>query len=557
MLQKLFLLLLLATPLAAQTVVEVRDGDITGTVTWTSANTYVLVGRVFVPEDATLIIEPGTVVKGRFNSDPNNAAALVVSRGAVIIAEGTAEQPIIFTAEADDLTDPDDLTQADRGLWGGVIVLGRARINVAGGTENIEGIPETDPRGVYGGTNDADSSGVIRYVSIRHGGARIAPNNEINGLTMGAVGTGTIIEYVEVFANQDDGFEWFGGTVNTKYLVSAFCGDDAFDYDEGFRGKGQFWFAIQPTDDAGSGGEFDGGTTPEDGQPFAIPTVYNLTMIGSGLQGPTNNDFALNIDDNAGGLFFNSIFTEFKGRAVLVEDGTSGEDTYNRLLTGDLQIKHNVFYNFGLGGLSYSNEANELFRSVRGSALAPTQADFVAYMTAPTQSNRLADPMLRGISRTATGTLDPRPRPGSPALTGAAVPPTDGFFTAVTYLGAFSQQDTWITGWTALATTGFLADLTVDVEDSDLPVLAEGTMMAFPNPFRTSTDIAFTLAQAQHVHLAVYDLMGREIAVLVDEHLSAGAKTASFEAGSLASGMYLYRLTTDSGTKTQTMVVVR
>src|SRR5690606_39227492 len=178
--------------------------------------------------------------------------------------------------------DPDDLTTDDRGLWGGVILLGRASLNVAGGEEQIEGLPESDVRGTYGGDDDDDDSGVMRYVSIRHGGARIAPDNEINGLTMGGVGRGTTIEHVEVFANQDDGFEWFGGTVNTRYLVAAFCGDDSFDYDEGFRGKGQFWFALQAGDDAGSGGEFDGGTTPEDGQPYAIPTVYNMTLIGSG-----------------------------------------------------------------------------------------------------------------------------------------------------------------------------------------------------------------------------------------------------------------------------------
>src|SRR5690606_33449452 len=186
--------------------------------------------------------------------------------------------------------------------------------------------------------------------SIRHGGARIAPDNEINGLTLGGVGRGTTIEYVEVLANQDDGFEWFGGTVDTRYLVAAFCGDDAFDYDEGFRGKGQFWFAIQADDDAGSGGEFDGGTTPEDGQPYAIPVIHNLTLIGSGAGGTTaSNDFAMNIRDNAGGKFYNSIFTDFFGRAVQVEDLASGEDSWSRLQADELVLQNNLFWGFGAG----------------------------------------------------------------------------------------------------------------------------------------------------------------------------------------------------------------
>ena len=188
-------------------------------------------------------------------------------------------------------------------------------------TNAIEGLPAEDPRNFYGGSDDEDDSGVFRYVSIRHGGSIFGTDNELNGLTMGALGSGTTIEFVEVFANLDDGFEWFGGTVNTKYLISAFVGDDGFDYDEGFRGKGQFWFNIHGDDDAGSGGEHDGGTDPETGTPFAIPEVYNATYIGSGAESTLlSNDFALTIDDNAGGKYFNSIFTDFAGAGITIED---------------------------------------------------------------------------------------------------------------------------------------------------------------------------------------------------------------------------------------------
>ena len=544
-------LLLCPGRVLAQNVVEVTDGDLTGDVVWTSDNTYVLVGRVFVEDGASLTIEPGTVVKGRFNADPNNAAALVVAQGGKIYAEGTPEQPVIFTAEDDDVADPTDLAADDRALWGGVILLGRARTNTAGGTGQIEGIPESDTRGTYGGNDDEDDSGVFRYVSIRHGGARIAPDNEINGLTMGAVGRGTTIEYVEVFANQDDGFEWFGGTVDTKYLVAAFCGDDAFDYDEGFRGRGQFWFAVQADDDAGSGGEFDGGTTPEDGQPYAIPVVYNLTMIGSGAGSDrSSNDFAMNIRDNAGGKFYNSIFTDFFGRAVQVEDLASGEDSWARLQAGELAIENNLFWGFGQG-----STPADLF--VVGGQPA-TSPQFVAYVTDAARNNRIEDPMLAGVSRTPDAGLDPRPAAGSPALSGAVAPPADGFFTQVDYLGAFGA-DLWLRGWTALDEAGFVGDIsTVDVEQApgEIPA-AVALAQNYPNPFNPATNIEFRLDRAQPVRLAVYDLMGREVAVLVDGVQAAGAYRVAFDASKLASGTYVYQLRTQSATVTRAMMLAK
>ena len=322
-------------------VVTITDADMVGNVTFTSDNTYLLSGLVFVEDGETLTIEPGTVIKGRASGTSGEDTALIVARGGRIFADGTARNPIIFTAEADDVNDPDDILlsspTASRGLWGGVIILGRASINTATGENNIEGIDaSTEPRGIYGGgrnPDDDDNSGVFRYVSIRHGGTDIGANNEINGLTMGGVGRGTTIEHVEVFYNQDDGFEWFGGTVNTRYLISAFAGDDAFDYDEGFRGEHQFWFSIQDPSLGDHAGEHDGGTDPEDGRPYARPTIMNATYIGRGASstgGKDNN--ALIFRDNAGGMYFNSIFTEFQGHMLSIEDPTRGaQDSKARL----------------------------------------------------------------------------------------------------------------------------------------------------------------------------------------------------------------------------------
>ena len=384
MLHKLLLsgLFALTPVIASGDTIEVVDADVApGTnVVWTANNEYLLNGLVFVDAGATLTIQPGTVIKGK-PGQGENASALVVARGGKIFASGTADAPIVFTAEADDAKDPNDLPDDARGLWGGVIILGNATLNSTPGETPIEGIPVNEPRGLYGGSDDADNSGVFRFVSIRHGGTDIGAGNEINGLTMGGVGSGTVIEYVEVFNNQDDGFEWFGRTVNTKYLVSAFNSDDAFDYDEGFRGKGQFWFVIQDDETGNRAGEHDGGTTPEDGTPYATPMIYNATYIGSGeFSDNGDNDTVLEIRDNAGGHYINSIFTDFANEGIDVEDSDSGEDSRDRLDAGDLKLANNVWWGFGAG--------NEL------STIAPD--DFVAEHLA-SNGNRVVDPALRGI----------------------------------------------------------------------------------------------------------------------------------------------------------------
>ena len=556
MLKRIATTLLLCWPLLAlgQTTLEITDADVDGDVVWTADNEYVLVGRVFVEEGETLTIEPGTVVKGRFNADPAQAAALIVARGGKIFAEGTQTNPIVFTAESDDVSDPADLGPTDRGLWGGVILLGRASINTTDGEGEIEGIPVTEGRGAYGGgdtPDDDDNSGVLRYVSIRHGGAALAPGDEINGLTFGAVGSGTTVEFVEVLSNDDDCFEWFGGTVNTRYLVGAFCSDDTFDYDEGFRGHHQFWFSLQGADDAGSGGEHDGGTDPEDGMPFSQPVVYNATFIGPGV-GSGLNDAAVNIRDNAGGKYFNSIFTESEGVALRLEDLGSGEDSFARFEAGELAFTNNIFFDFGAG-----TTASDIFvvTDSDGNVQATSTTAFVDYLTA--NANALVDPQLVGISRTTDGGLDPRPAAGSPALTSpVAAYPDTGFFTPVSFIGAFGS-DAWVGGWTGLAELGVLADIGTDIEVLDEVPTRSALRQNYPNPFNPVTTIEFAVEQAQRVRLAVYDLLGREVAVLVDGMQPAGTFRVPFDATDLASGLYLYRLEAAPGVQTRTMMLVK
>lgn len=532
----LFIFAIFSTAVFAQNIITVKDIDISpgNPYNMTANNIYLLDGFVFVEQGSILNIEAGTVIKGKaVPTTGDNASALIISQGGQIFAEGTANNPIIFTAEADDVNDPDDLTYADRGLWGGVLILGRASVNTTSGTGQIEGIPSTEPRGLYGGgatPNDDENSGLFKYVSIRHGGAEIGSGNEINGLTMGAVGRGTTIEYVEVYANVDDSFEWFGGSVNTRYLVSAFPGDDSFDYDEGWTANNQFWFAIHdPFEGGGRLGEHDGGTVPEDGLPFAIPVIYNVTYIGAGNTENPQGDGAEAIifRDNAGGKYYNSIITEYNGgnggRILTIEDLASGADSRERLEEGDLVLNNNIWWLFGAGSNIDNLIPQEFARN---------------YFTNPANNNQLIDPQLNNISREPDGNLDPRPNSSGPAASGAIVP-TDPYFQTTSYFGAFDPNaPLWTKGWTALDQTG-VTNVRELYSDNIIPT-EFSVSQNFPNPFNPSTKINYTVSETANVKLLVYDILGREVATLVNSTKAPGVYEITFNAEDLTSGLYIY-----------------
>ena len=321
-------------PITTGNIVDiVSDPSGTGTTTWTKDNTYVLDGFVFVNAGQTLTIEAGTVIQGKSGEDVD-ASALIVAKGGKIIAEGTADDPIIFTYEGDTGNTP----ASESGLWGGLIILGNSTLNTIPAEQRIEGIPENEDRGLFGGSDEADNSGILRYVSIRHGGTNIGADNEINGLTLGGVGSGTTIEYVEVVGNKDDGIEWFGGTVNGKYLLSIFCKDDGLDYDMGYRGKNQFVVVHQDPAEAGSGGEHDGGTSPEDGTPYAIPHFYNVTSIGNA------DEKAIVLRDNAGGFYVNSTFEGYFSGIQIEDLCDTDQDSRAQFEAGNIGFRSCVFW---------------------------------------------------------------------------------------------------------------------------------------------------------------------------------------------------------------------
>ena len=541
--------LVFAIPIIASGQVVTVTDDISADVTWTAANTYILDGLIFVNDGATLSIEAGTVIKAleAVNiTTGDDASALIVRRGGKINATGNVDNPIIFTSELDDVANPNDLDQRDRGLWGGIIIPGRATNNEPSLDTQIEGIAVEDEVAYYGGTDDDDNSGTLTYVSIRHGGFSISgvEGDEINGLTLGSVGRGTTIHHVEVFANFDDCYEWFGGTVEAKYLVGAFCGDDSYDYDQGFRGKGQFWFSIHDTDTAGRGGEHDGGdSSGDDAMPFSTPMISNVTYIGSGatatVSGGDNNDRTFAIRDNAGGMYYNSIFTDYPGTAMNIEDLGSGEDSRARLEAGDLMFNTNIWFGYGAG-----------------STLADIiEGDFAETILAGT-GNTIVDPMLAGISRTANGGLDPRPIAASSAHDGS-VDTGDDWFEEVPYLGAF-QHELWIRGWTALDALGFVGDLRVGLESIDSTVPNYVTLSQnYPNPFAGQTAVEFETTEAGRVRIALFDVLGREVALLHDNDVAAGTHRLSFEADNLPAGLYLYRMEAAGAVQSRSMTILK
>lgn len=309
----------------------IKSGEITSDETWTSDNVYVLDGRVAVTNNATLTIEPGTVVKGNPGQQAN-ASVLIIARDGQIQANGTADAPIIFTSSADDIAADGvtgDIEVNNKGLWGGVLILGEAEISADAQSVQIEGIPPSDPNGLYGGTDNSHSSGSFTYCSIRFGGTLLGEGNEINGLTLGGVGSGTTIENVEVVGNLDDGIECFGGSVNITNALVWNQGDDAYDIDQAYSGTiDNFVFKGDATSDHGL--EIDG---PE-GSLEGMFTLRNGTMIGYNENGEKGGEYA-DFRDGAMGSVENVYFQNFSETSDYELDDSLSVVNY---IAGDLSF---------------------------------------------------------------------------------------------------------------------------------------------------------------------------------------------------------------------------
>ena len=341
-----------APPILQDTDNQVNSGDNTVSVsgmisestTWINNTIYVLNQKVVVSSGVVLTIQAGTIIKGTEGTG-SLASALIVAKGGKLNATGTATEPIIFTSINDNITvgqtSGTNLDETNSGLWGGLIVLGNAPCSFSGDVEvlQIEGIPADDTFGLYGGSDAADDSGVYQYISIRHGGALIGEGNEINGLTLGGVGSGTVIENIEVVGNVDDGIEFFGGTVNASNLLIWAQGDDALDIDQAYSGTINNAVVILGAN-SDHAFEIDG---PE-GAATGSFTLNNVTIIGnsvtedgeyadyrSGAMGSTENIYAygfketsdVELDNDGVATNYNNGLLTFGAWEIVLPSGVS------------------------------------------------------------------------------------------------------------------------------------------------------------------------------------------------------------------------------------------
>ncbi len=400
---------------------------------------YILKGWVYIANGAELTIEPGTVIKG----DKDTKAALIAERGGKLIAQGTETQPIVFTSEKEP-------GQRCPGDWGGIILCGKARTNAT--EQQIEGGPRTK----HGGNDDSDNSGVLSYVRIEFAGFPFQPDQEINGLTLGSVGSGTKIDHVQVSYSNDDSFEWFGGTVNCKYLIAYKGWDDDFDTDNGFSGHVQYGLAIRDARIAdksmSNGFESDNNAKGTNADPHTSAVFSNIPFVGPKA---TASDFVNNSDYiNAGSLdpkngsglgrfqsgmqirrdshlsCFNSVVVGWP--VGLIIDGELG-DCQGAATNGLLKLQNLYFANLDAIGTDKNKTLTD-----------DTQSSFSTKFFLAQPGNV--------YSKTADGWFDVtgyKPLATSPLLNAASF--TDSLlsgFDKVSYVGAFGAGNDWTANWT-------------------------------------------------------------------------------------------------------------
>ncbi|PZR12377.1 MAG: hypothetical protein DI536_15810 [Archangium gephyra] len=400
-------------------------GDITQDTTWTKNNLYVLKQLTYVQAGATLTIEAGTTIAG------DSTSALIVSRDAKLRANGTATEPIVFTSSL-----PVGQRGAPTGDWGGLVFLGRARINTMGGENNAEGVAD-EPRNKYGGTDDAYDCGTLKYARVEFAGRPLSADNELNGVTLNACGSATVVDYLQVHRGADDGVELFGGTVNLKHVVITGSDDDGLDWDKGWTGKAQFLIAAQVAGRGNHGIEADNDANNADLTPRSAPTLYNVTLVGrkpdtAASEGPSRG---LILRAGTAGKLHNVIVTNFTSAGLLVD----GIPSATQWTAGNLSVANSVFFENPAALTDYVSNPRP------DGGITDNMLNEVTELAAPSLANRFdVNPQL-----TAIGTFDFKPAAGSPVLTGGATPPNDGFFdVSATFVGAIGTDD-WTAGWTA------------------------------------------------------------------------------------------------------------
>lgn len=393
--------------------------DINGNDTWKKSELIVLKRHVFV-ENGTLTIEAGTKILGEAGT------SLVITPTARIVAVGTAAEPIVFTsAQAEGSRAPGD--------WGGVVLLGQAPINISGGVEKIEGFPTTEGRTGYGGSNAAHDCGQLKYVRIEFAGFELAPDNELNGLTMGGCGSATQVDYVQVHKGADDGVELFGGAVSVRHVVITQVDDDGLDWDFGWVGSAQFLIIQQNPVVGNCGFEADNNKDTPNAEPRSAPEIWNATLVGSGAApgAAGKEQLGMVLRRGTAGRLMNMLVTRFADFAVDID----GEPSAAQATAGNLVVKNSIFFQNAGMNEQWPSETDD-----------DAGFDEQAFFNGGDMSNRFVDPQLTDPGNLTAPSFAPKPT--SPALTGGATPPGGFFDGTSSFVGAMGLDD-WTQGWTA------------------------------------------------------------------------------------------------------------
>jgi hypothetical protein len=531
-------------------------GDITNTVTLSNTKIYQLKKVVFVQDGGVLRVEPGTIVLG----DDQDVSALVINRGGKIYAKGEKNKPIVFTSGY-------AAGSRDRGDWGGVLIMGSAKTNlgeaaVEGGIADGQDSKKNGWFGAYKGvSNDQDSSGVLEYVRIEFAGIAESPDNELNGLTMGAVGSKTVIKNVQVSYGGDDSFEWFGGSVNCKYLIAYKGIDDDFDTDNGFRGKVQFGLSYRMPSVADQSNseafESDNDSKASENQPFTAPVFSNMTCIGgvrdtSWTSGSGDGKYnakyltAAQIRRNSRLSLYNSLLVGWPAGLELTDNNTvraAGVDSLQVRYNNFYGIKNNKNFYFGSGTVATSAvDANWLSKSAFDNKFingTGSVADLAKFENAfPTNITE----------------LNCAPKSDADYLNAAKfdVPNLqDEFFTKVNYRGAFNTGITerWDLPWSEYDPVNKEYKATSGVNDVyqwnlDIKVT--------PNPVNNLSKVVYQLPEDSKVTIKLFNQLGEQVSVIANElQQNQGFYEFGLNADGLNSGAYYLQVITNNGIATK------
>lgn len=546
----LSLALLLGLNLAFAQTTEVLTGNVTADKTLSANVTYTLKGYVYVVAPAKLTIPAGTVIK----SDVSEKGALIIEQGAQIFANGTKEKPVVFTSGK-------EVGERAPGDWGGIIVLGNATTNRG---VNPKPTIEGGVGRTYGGTNDADNSGVIRYVRIEFAGIAAQPGSEINALTLGGVGNGTTIEYVQTVYANDDAFEFFGGTVNCKYLVAYGTADDDYDFDFGYRGKIQYAIAFRDASfvdggDAGNGIEADNDGTGTTAAPRTRPVLSNFTFVGP------NATTGVAANHNFGNRWRRSVFFALRNSILMGHQkggfSIESKNTVNEYKANDsVEFKNNLVHAYAksfkldsAAAYAFASNAPAPVKDSTSKVVARGEAELRA--KAESQGcQTFSNPADIKLTSTALANPTLRPATGSPALkagdfSGADF--SDAFFINTAFVGALSSDESadWTKGWTIYGTNGTTA------VRNNLNLLQ--SVAVYPNPVATTATIDFAIEKAGYYTIALFDISGKMIQTVAATNFVAGNNTVQMNVADLNVGNYIVRFVGQDGFYARLVEVVK